>query len=811
MKTLLPIAAAAQLSRGTRRALLALLICAVAAALTAIAGAAIAPGSTPVRSDPSTPDGKQGLKAYGKLPLSFVPNAGQLDRRVRYSAQAGGAGFYFTKREAVFSFAKGKKGLALRLRFPGADPDVRISASRRASGKVNYLIGYDPADWRTNLPTYGELVYHDLWPGIDLRFRGEHGQLKYEFLVKPGADAGAIRLAYRGVERLSLDKRGNLQLGTALGRLTDSRPVSYQELAARRMPVASRFVVARDRNAYRFAVGAYDRSRPLVVDPGLVYSTYLGGSDGIAVDGAGFAYVTGSADAGFPTTAGAFDRDFNGGSSDAFVAKLNAAGSELLYSTFLGGTDYDASSGIAVDGAGDAYITGTTDSADFPVTLGAFDTSYNRYDAFVSKLNADGSNLLYSTFLGGGSPEGRGSRIAIDGAGNAYVTGTTTSPDFPTTPGAFDTSLNGSPLWYCVVDAFVSKLNATGSELLYSTYLGGSCSEPHADIAVDGAGDAYVTGSTESDDFPITAGAFDTSPDVGTDAFVTKLNAAGSDLLYSTFLAGSGSDSGDGIAVDGAGSAYVTGSTASSDFPTTPGVIDTENNGLDAFVTKLNVAGSGLLYSTYLGGSGFLSASGSDAGFGIAVDGAGAAYVTGRTGSADFPTTPGAFDSSLNGGGSGYLNNGDDDAFVTKLNAAASKTLYSTYLGGTASDGGIGLAVDSSGDAYITGVTLSADFPTTAGAFDLSYNGGPDGDRFAAKLDPRAPPPPPVRRCVVPRVIGMRLAKARTRVGLANCRVGRVRRAHTRPLRVGKVVSQSPRAGSRRTRGARVNLVVGRR
>lgn len=535
------------------------------------------------------------------MPLSFVPNAGQVDRRVRYSAQAGGASFFFTKREAVFSFPKGKKkGVALRLRFPGADPQVRISGKRRASGTVNYLIGYDPAGWHTNLPTYGELVYHDLWPGIDLRFRGEHGQLKYEFLVKPGADAGAIRLAYRGAEGLSLDKRGNLRLETALGSLTDSRPVSHQQRDSRLLPVASRFVLAPGRDAYGFALGQYDRSRPLIIDPGLVYSTYLGGSD-----------------------------------------------------RYTG----DHAAAIAVDSAGDAYVTGATGSADFPTTAGAFDTSFH---------------------------------------GGVYG-----------------------------------------------------------------------------------------------DVFVTKLNAAGSELLYSTYLGGSDGDSGDGIGLDGAGSAYLTGNTASSNFPVTSGAFDTSQNSRDAFVTKLNPAGSELRYSTYLGGSD------EDFAQGVAVDAAGEAHVAGYTWSADFPTTAGA------------VAGGNYDAFVTKLSAAGSKLLYSSYLGGVYGDYGQGTAVGGEGSTYLAGSTNSPNFPTTGGAFDTTANG--EYDTFVTKLDTRQPPPPPqpVRRCVVPRVIGLRLAKARARIRRSNCRVGRVRRARSR--RVGRVVKQSPRAGSRRARGARVNLVVGRR
>jgi hypothetical protein len=329
------------------------------------------------------------------------------------------------------------------------------------------------------------------------------------------------------------------------------------------------------------------------------------------------------------------------------VVKLNPAGSGLAYATFLGGSDYDFGYTIAVDGAGSAYVTGYTWSSDFPTTSGAFDRSYNGYwDAFVVKLNPAGSGLAYATFLGG-SNDDRGYAIAVDGTGSAYVTGDTKSTDFPTTPGAFDRSHNG--YW----DAFVVKLNPAGSELAYATFLGGSGEDYSLAIAVDGTGSVYVTGGTGSSDFPTTPGAFDRSHNGGRDAFVAKLNPAGSALAYATFLGGSADDRGTAIAVDGAGSAYVTGDTGSSDFPTTPGAFDRSYHGSgDAFMVKLNPAGSALAYATFLGGSDY------DNGQGIAVDGTGSAYVAGWTESSGFPTTPSAFDRS---------HNGNYDAFVAKL------------------------------------------------------------------------------------------------------------------------------------------------
>jgi Beta-propeller repeat len=679
---------------------------------------------------------KAGADAYGALPLALVPNQGQLDPRVRFSAQAGAASFFFSEREAVVAFAGKKKGVALRLRFPGASPDVVVGGERQAPGRVNYLLGADPEKWRTNVPTYGEVRYRGLWPGIDLVFRGGRGELKYELHVAPGASLAQVRLAYAGARHLSLDSRGHLLIETALGTLRDSRPVSYQLVKGKRVPVASRFLL--DGSSYGFAVPRYDRSRPLVIDPGLVYSTYLGGANwadygyGIAVDGAGNAYVTGQTGSlDFPTTAGAFDTSFNGpaccgaDSYDAFVAKLNAAGTALVYSTYLGGGGADSGSRIAVDGAGNAYVTGTTSSTDFPTTAGAFDRSANGKDAFLTKLNAAGSALGYSTYLGG-SLDDMGGAIAVDDAGSAYVTGYTNSVDFPSTAGAFDQSFNGG------YDAFVTKLNAGGSALGYSTFLGGNAFDGGHAVAVDGAGSAYVTGRVASADFPVSAGAFDTSFNGNTDAFVAKLNAAGSALGYATYLGGGDLDIGNGIAVDGTTNAYVTGSTYSGNFPTTAGAFDTSYNfGGDAFVTKLNAAGSALGFSTYLGGSGSMFSDETDAGRDIDVDAAGSAYVTGETTSDDFPTTPGAFDTTFNGvlapPQTPY------DAFVTKLNTGGSTLGYSTYLGGAQPDHGEAIAVDGAGNAYVTGNTSSTAFPTSGGAFDTSFDG--QYDAFVARFD----------------------------------------------------------------------------
>lgn len=704
----------------------------VVLALVATVPVIIAPTTAPFASaNPSPVTAEAAEASYSNLPLSFVPNEGQLGADVLFSGQAGGFAVQFTRREARLAFTGEDEGHLLGLRFLGANPAPTIIGRAPTRGKVNYLIGSDPAGWHTGLPTYGEVVYRDLWPGIDMTFRGDAGALKYEFLVAPGANPDAIRLAYAGSEGLSLDRLGNLLVATGSGPLVDSRPIAYQEIGGRRVDVGASYALAGS-SRYMFALGAYDARRPLVVDPGLVYSTYLGGSGSdqghaVAVDASGSAFVTGLAfdSTDFPTTPGAFDVTIGGG-TDAFVTKLDPAGSALVYSTFLGGDNTDQGRGIAVDAAGAAYVTGFTASSDFPTTSGAFDTGYNPglapWDAFVTKLDPAGSALLYSTYLGGTSTD-FGHAIDVDASGSAYVTGMTQSSDFPTTPGAFDPTDPDS------ADAFVTKLNPAGSApLVYSTYLGGDGADFGQGIAVDVSGSAYVTGRG-SDNFPTTSGAFDTTAG-NTDAFVTKVDPAGASLLYSTFIGGTtgfDADVGWGIAVDGLGHAYVTGSTVSSSFPTTLGAYDsTFNGGNDAFVTKLNPMGSDLVYSTYLGGAG------ADLGFGVGVDLSGNAHVTGFTDSADFPTTPGAFDPTPNG---------NFDAFTSELNPAGTAPLVnSTYLGGSSVDSGNGIAVDASGSAYVAGFTSSADFPTTPGAYDTVLDGTEDA--FVTKIGEAGAGPP---------------------------------------------------------------------
>jgi hypothetical protein len=705
-------------------------------------------------------------ESYGKLPLQFEANRGQVHKDVRFLSRGQGYALYLTAGEAVLALSKPNadakhdarstqaqgKSVALRMSLVGAAHKPQVSGLDELPGKANYFVGKDRSKWRTNVLTYAKVHYQNVYPGIDLVYYGNQRQLEYDFVVAPGADPKTIVLGFRGADKFEIDAEGDLVLHTSGGDVRQHKPVIYQDIDGVRHEIDGSYV-RKGANRVGFQLAAYDTTRPLVIDPVVLsYSTYLGGNSGesgagIAVDADGNAYVTGFAGSpDFPTTAGAFQPTFVS-NYYAFVTKFNPAGSALVYSTFLGGSGGSSGSSIAVDSNGNAYVAGTTASVDFPTTAGAFQlVSGGGNDGFVTKLDPTGSSLVFSTYLGGSSSD-QANGIAVDTAGNAYVTGQTQSSNFPTSAGALQSASGGCSSYYPYqCDAFVAKLDSTGTALVFSTYLGGSSDDSGMGIAVDADGNAYVTGYTTSPNFPTTAGAF--QPDFGGVAgtFVTKLNPTGTVLVYSTYLGGSGSDVGSGIAVDAAGNAYVTGTARSSDFPTTAGAFQVTSGGLsDAFVTKLDPSGSALVYSTYLGGGDY------DGGWAIAIDGEGNAYVTGGTHvsgcycNANFPTTPDAFQPQF-AGGLGPAGSGSD-AFFTKLNPAGSALLYSTYLGGRNNDSGNGIALDSAGNAYIAGSTNSTNFPTTPGAFQPNSGGGgfqfPPWDAFVAKFFDNTPPPPP--------------------------------------------------------------------
>ena len=676
--------------------------------------------------------------SYAQIPMSFEANVGQTAAQVQYLARGAGYTVFLTPNEAVVSLeptspnAQGSSGAVVQMQWEGANAASPLVAQDPLSSTSNYLIGNDPSDWHTNVPNFGQVEEQAVYPGVNLTYHGNQQQLEYDFTVEPGASPGLIRLAITGAESIALDAQDDLVLHTAAGDLQEPAPVLYQEIGGSRQVVSGHYVLEPD-GQVGFAVGAYDTSQPLVIDPTLVYSTFLGGDgddqgNAIAVDSAGNVYVTGlTTSDNFPEVGGI---PGNLGSQNVFVSKLNAAGTALVYSTYIGADGSSQGNGIAVSAAGDAYITGTTTSTEFPTTQGAFQTGWDSIDnnAFVAELSADGSALVYSTYLGAtwddeGTGDSQGNGIAVDSSGNAYVTGSTNSYDFPTTSGAFqpqhgDDGDGGDD------NAFVTKLNATGSALIYSSYLGGDSHDEGNAIAIDASGDAYITGSASSDNFPTTAGAFQTTLQGETNAFVTKVSADGSALIYSTYIGGDGGDSGNGIAVNAAGDAYITGSTSSLPFPTTANAFQQSatGDGTDhAFVTELNAGGTALIYSTYLAGSDV------ESGYGIAIDSAGDAFVTGTTDSPDFPTTSGAVQSALLG---------EFDAFVAEVSADGTALKYSTYLGGdddeTHVDSGHAIAVDSAGNTYVTGLASPLDFLIQNAL--QSTPGGGESDAFIAKF-----------------------------------------------------------------------------
>jgi Beta-propeller repeat len=735
----------------------------VALALLAISpathrGTAAAVSAGPISSLPKTVGAaaRGRIQAtYAALPLAFEKNQGQTDAQVEYMARGNGYTLFLTANDAVFSLhsrpaasetSKVRRGSLLRaknaeqrtadkessavvrMQLVGGNSSAKVSASDELPGKSNYFLGNDPSKWRSGVPHYARVSYQDVYPGVNLAYHGVQHQTEFDFVVAPGATPAPIGFHFTGAQGVKTDDSGNLVISSAAGNVLLHKPVAYQEQNGTRQIVDARFMLKADHQV-GFELGNYDRSRELVIDPAVSYeySTYLGGSGedegyGIAFDSAGAAYVTGQTSSSDFPSVGGLGANPNASGFSVFVTKVSSDGATLIYSTFVGGTSEDSSAnGIAVDSSNNAYVTGGTTSSDFP-THAPYQGSYTGAgDAFVFKLSSTGGALTYSTYLGGSGAD-LALGIAVDSAGNAYVTGSTASADFPGTEASTIQSAYGGS-----TDAFVTKLNSTGSTLLYSTYLGGTGLDVGGGIAVDSSG-AYVVGSTESStDFPLQAAEQSTFGGGTSDAFVAKLNPGGTALLYSTYLGGSAAEAGDGIAVDSTGAAYVTGATESSNFPTTTGVVQaTYGGGTDAFVSKLSLAGStlSLSYSTYLGGSGF------DAGAGIAVDSSGIAYVTGQTAS-PFPTVN-ATQSTAGGG---------NDAFVSEISPTGSQLVFSTYLGGSGQEDNGGdygaIAVSGAGDSiYVAGNTASTNFPTqspyqeanaggAADAFVVKYSQGP--------------------------------------------------------------------------------------
>jgi hypothetical protein len=732
------------------------------------------------------------VRAAGRIvrvlrPLNFQPNAGQFPRALRYVAWTPEYEVGVTRDGLLLGVpraenregkpAKAKNAAAetnwLRVRLEGANPDARAFAADELPGKVNYLIGCNPRDWRTNLPTYARLRIASVYPGVDLVYHGNQRRLEYDFVVRPGANPAKIRLAFGGVSNLRVTRAGDLVVDTAGGSVRFRKPRIYQPSAMAALGEPRVFrrgaweVTGRRTAAFR--LGRYDRKETLVIDPVLSFSTYLGGTGadaayGIAVDGSGGVYVAGvTHSVDFPVTTGAFQTTcvtaqnpctgpFS--ANDGFVSKLSSDGSTLLYSTYLGGSTQTEIHAIAVDSSGNAYVTGFTAAADFPVTTGAFETQCpspaNTTNGcmlpFVTKLNATGSALVYSTYLGGiptgvsslTPPGDTGTGIAVDSSGDAFVGGTTDSLNFPTTASAFQAA---NPM-AGQIHGFLSELNPAGSALVFSTYLGGTATDQVNGIALDSSGNVYATGWTTSVNFPTTPGAFQTgfygSPGLYiTDAFIAKFSSAGN-LVFSSLFAGSGGDMANAVAVDGSGAAYITGqinpSTTLDDFPVTPGAWETTTTYSTAFLAKLHPDGCALEYSTYA----YFQQSNPPVlnGVTLGVDGSNDAYVGF---SADGAASPMAFPNELQPDLGSQM-------FLMEMNPSGSAPLFTTPLGGGLLGHIVGMAVDAQGDIYVAGNTGANDFPVVNALQPLcaacqvpNHQGPSPTNAFIARISPATP------------------------------------------------------------------------
>ena len=629
----------------------------------------------------------QAVSLLDSLPTSFELNRGQAGGAARLVARGAGYTLLLEDSRAVLRLRSGGE---ISLRLLGA-LERGVAGESILPGTINYFIGRNPQAWLTGIPTFARARYAQVYPGIDLVYHGDRGRLEYDFEVAPGVNPGLIRMRFDGAQRLTLEANGDLALHTANGVVTVERPTVYQNIAGMRRSVEGGFRLDDD-GAVSVRLGPYDSRHPLVIDPVLVYSTLLGqfqdhGASGIIVDGTGASYIAGYSAVSFDVA-----------ESDAFVAKLNPTGTALMFATYFGGAGSDQANAIALDAVGNVYVTGLTDSPDFPTASPSQGSHGGDGDAFVTKLSVAGDAVLYSTFLGGSGWE-EGWDIVVDASSNIHVVGMTQSADFPLAA-AFQTTLGGAS------DAFVTKYDSTGSRVA-STYLGGSGDDTAAAAIAGPAGSLLLTGWSYSPNFPTTAGSSQPVHGGDADAFLVRMNTSTWTLDYSTFIGGTDWDTGSALAADASGAVYVTGSTTSVDFPVSAGALQTSASGGlgDGFVTKLSGDGSSRIYSTYLGGTD------QDFSDGLAVTAGGVAVVAGLTASDDFPTAA-ALQPSRASSGDAF------DAFVTKLNAAGTGLVYSSFLGATESSSTAhAVALGPGGDAFVVGAASSSRFPTTAGAF----------------------------------------------------------------------------------------------
>ena len=727
-------------------------------------------GKTPARPEPSQP--LHSAANYGNLPLAFEPNQGQTDPQVQFLSRGRGYTLFITPQGAVLSLKKprarpqkftargsgrGAQALptpdnsaptVLRLEMEGAQEDVQFESREKLPGVSNYFISKDRSQWIKGVPQYSKVAAHGLYPGVDMVYYGNQGKLEYDFVVQPGVDPGAIRLGVEGAQGVQVNGQGDLELGTKQGTVVFRAPTVYQETGGVKSAVAGRYKL-QEGNKVGFEVEGYDKTKPLVIDPVLDYSTYLGGTGsdwafGVVSDSSGNAYVTGlTQSTDFPTQGS--PQTF-AGTEDAFITEFDPSGTALVFSDYLGGnaslSPYPSTTGfsIALDSSGDIFVTGQTNSTNFPTTSNAVQATLNgNPNAFVAKLPPGGGSLDYSTYLGGSGSD-YGYAIAVDSCENIFVTGSTTSSNFPLLNPIQSTLAPTSG-----GNAFVTKINA-GGVLAYSTFLGGSGNNGDGGtaIAVDGSHDAWVAGYTASSDFP-PVNAFQSTFGGHQNGFITEVNAAGTAWAYSTYFGGlsqtsyvtpeTGGHVFDvcyGIALDGNRNIYVTGWTTSPNFPTQNPIQPTNKDPFGmGFVSELAAGGASLVYSTYLGGTGGTAVDTGDEGNGIQVDGSGNAYVAGETGSFDFPTV-----NALQSSNKQVPATGNNTAFVTEVAAQGTSYLFSTYWGGSNEEGAEALALDPANNIYVAGYTFSNDFPVTN-----AYQTGPARVIDAMVFKITQPPP----------------------------------------------------------------------
>lgn len=723
----------------------------------------------------------QSAAQFGNLPLWF--EAGQPAKFVAHGANSE---FIVTPTGTEFSLIKadGEKARG-QLQFVGANPAACISGDSQLVGKINYLVGNDSSQWQKSVPTFSKVRVENIYPGVDVVYYGNRQTLEYDFNLAAGVNPSVINLHFAGAEKIALNRAGELVVQFHGGKIIQHAPVVYQTLHGQRQEIAAGYKIL-DKHTAAFAVSDFDRNQPLVIDPVLSYSTYYGGNHGetawaIAVNPAdGSIYVAGQTFSSKFTndipfwTSGAYQTNYLGGKQlgDAFVARFDNTGSNLIYATYIGGTGDDAAYAIAVDSSGNAFIAGATVSSNFPVInsipggnkiSGTMDKQLKMYptDAFVAELDPTGSSLLYSTYIGGNGAEAAYG-IALDTSDNAFITGFTYSTNFPVTPGTFQSVLRCTNSFYFNANAFVAEIAAGGGTLNYATYLGGTNYDVGRAIAYNN-GRVFVAGYTYSTNFPsincltnfnLLNGDASTNKNkkvtVYPDAFVTAFDVSNLSMpLYSTFLGGTNIDAANSIAADASGNAYVAGYTCSTNFPytttnvpdLTPAFVHTNDYtkhyalATNGFLTQILWDGvkPGLGYSTMFGGKGV------DIANGIALDpNTGYAYVVGSATSTNFPVTTNNISGFLSATNSSQKNKRYSDAFVMAFNADASQLVYSTYLGGRQNDFGNAIAVDQFGDAYVAGQTLSTNFPTV-NAYQPRRSG--TNDMFIAKISLMASPP----------------------------------------------------------------------